>query len=83
MAEGYDTASAKGVSGSKTTRKDLQKMVFKPVKRIKLIVQMNLEVGDFATWPGAGGGFFYLRKWDSGTKSQLGCQQRLILDNIR
>ena len=33
-------------------------MVFKSVKRKKLMVQMNLEVGDFTTWPGAGGGFY-------------------------
>ena len=58
MAEGCDTLSDEVVSGSKTTRKDLQKMVFKSVKRIKLMVQMNLEVGDFTTWLGAGGGFY-------------------------
>ena len=30
----------------------------KSVKRKKLMVQMNLKVGDFTTWLGAGGGFY-------------------------
>ena len=58
MAEGCNTLSAEVVSGSKTTRKDLQKMVFKPVKRIKWVAQLAFEVGDFTTWSGGGGRFF-------------------------